>query len=107
MIDFENIFNDELKIYTRKVYDKSSIDSEGNYIESTFSLTYIKATQLQPLKMGELQKLPDGEKVFSYVRFYTADPLTQGDVIIDDGSDYEVMQVENRQSHFKTYLRAM
>ena len=107
MIDFENIFGDELKIYTRKSYDKGSIDAEGNYIENHFSLTYIKATQLQPLKMGELQKLPDGEKIFSYVRFYTADQLTQGDVIIDDGSDYEVMQIENRQSYCNVYLRVM
>jgi hypothetical protein len=105
MIDFDYAFDDELLSYTLTTSQVGTVDAEGNYIDGLQAQSIIRATPMQPLKMNELQKLPDGEKEFSYVRLYTSANVNNSDIVNDGKNDYEVVQSEDRQTYFKVYLK--
>jgi len=107
IINFDYIFSDGLVSYVKKSFSPGTVDAEGNYSDGAASYETINATPLQPINMDELKKLPDGEHVYSSVRFYTSASINNGDIIEDGLNNYEVMQVENRQSYSKVYLKLL
>ena len=95
----------ELKVSAKLSRANTTGDySDGEYTPSTRTETDIEIIAPQPIRENDLNMLADGEKASDYrVTWVDADldlatrqATREADIIIYDGTDYKVMQVDDR-----------
>ena len=96
-------FGSEISGATLTTYVAGSYDSVGKWTPGVETSTPIVIYGgLQPLKMDELQLVPEGESVSSHVKTYTDVAIdtrvgeSDSDKLTVSGADYKVVKVEKR-----------
>lgn len=107
MIDFNSTFANELVTFQKVVVANGSVDAAGGYVSGNESFTDFSAVRLQPVKMNELTISDRGLETDSYVKTYTETNLENKNEIIANGTRYIVVQVEERESFYKVFLRKL
>lgn len=99
--------------YNVERFVAGSKDGSGRWVAGSSSIIVITASPPQPIRMNELTLLEDGEQIADYVKIYSPDKLNtrlgaiDADIIQYDGNRYKVVQVENRESHYKIIMKRL
>ncbi len=114
LIDFESEFADLLITYDGIRYGQSSKDADGRAIAGAGTPFEVKATYPQPAGQNDFRLLPEGSTPSSALVIHATERLVitqggkKGDVIIWQGEQYFVMQVNERNNlggHYRTLIR--
>jgi hypothetical protein len=102
--------------HTTYVIEKHTAGAKGNdgrWTAGAIIATTIACSYPQPVKMNEMEFLPEGEQIKDYVRVYSAAPVevrsggVDSDIITIGTHRYEVTESQDRVSHYRIIMKRL